>query len=77
VLHDVLATTRAATSVGVTFNAVALVAPEIADPSSHRNMPELCRFLPAMRFHELPRASVEELLGNATLEALVRAILGT
>lgn len=75
VLHDVLATTRAAASVGVTFNAVALVAPEIADTSTQRNTLELRGFLSTMRFHELPRAPVENLLSNAALGALVREIL--
>jgi dethiobiotin synthetase len=75
VLHDVLAATRAAVSVGVTFNAVALVAPEIADTSTHRNVLELHAFISTVRFHELPRAPVEDLLTNAGLGALVSEIL--
>ncbi len=75
VLHDVLATTRAAASVGVTFNAIALVAPEVADASTHRNHLELHYFLSATPIYELPRAPVEELLTNGALSALVRDIL--
>jgi dethiobiotin synthetase len=76
VLHDVLAATRAAAAVGVMFNAVALVAPEIADTSTHRNVLELRTFIATVRFHELPRAPVEDLLSNSALGALVTEILG-
>jgi dethiobiotin synthetase len=75
VLHDVLAATRAAATVGVTFNAVALMAPEVMDPSTHRNLLELRAFIPSTRVHELPRASVADLVTNPALGVLVREIL--
>jgi dethiobiotin synthetase len=75
VLHDVLAATRAASSSGVTFNAVALVAPEVADSSTSRNMSELHMFLSHARLHELPRATVNDLVTHPALVALAREIL--
>ncbi len=75
VLHDVLAATTAAASSGVTFNAVALVAPEAADPSTSRNMLELRMFLSDTPIYELPRAAVNDLATYPALIALAREIL--
>jgi len=74
VLHDVLAATRAAASVGLAFSAVVLVAPEAPDPSTGRNALELLLFIAPMLIYELPRASVTDLTGHSSLVALARAI---
>jgi dethiobiotin synthetase len=76
VLHDVLAATTAAATRGVTFNAIALVAPEVADSATSRNLLELQTFLPHVRCHELPRAAVNDLVTRPALIALAREILG-
>jgi dethiobiotin synthetase len=75
VLHDVLAAATAAASSGVAFSAIALVAPEVADSATCRNMLELQLFLPKPRLYELPRASVNHLLTHPALVALAREIL--
>ena len=75
VLHDVLAATTAAASRGVTFSAIALVEPEIADSSTSRNMLELHMFMPHTPIHELPRAAVGDLVTHPPLVALAREIL--
>jgi dethiobiotin synthetase len=75
VLHDVLVATSAAASSGVTFSAIALVAPEVADSSTSRNMLELHMFLSNASIHELPRAAVSDLVTHPALLALAREIL--
>jgi dethiobiotin synthetase len=75
VLHDVLAATTAAASSGVMLSAIALVAPEVIDSSTSRNMPELRMFLPNSRIHELPRAAVSDLVTRPALIALAKEIL--
>lgn len=75
VLHDVLAATTAAASRGVTFSAIALVAPEVADLSTSRNISELHIFMASARIHEVPRAAVNDLVTHPALVALAREIL--
>jgi dethiobiotin synthetase len=74
VLHDVLAATRAAAAVGLTFSAVVLVAPETRDPSTGRNASELLLFIGTKLVCELPRGSVTDLATHASIIALARAI---
>jgi dethiobiotin synthetase len=61
VLHDVLATHRAASTLPFAFDIVVLSAPACSDPSTGRNAPELRRFLPRVLVVELPRTTVEAL----------------
>lgn len=75
VLHDVLAAATAAASSGVSFSAIALVAPEVADSATYRNMLELQLFLSHTPIHGLPRAAVSDLVIHPALVALAREIL--
>jgi dethiobiotin synthetase len=74
VLHDVLASTRAAAAMGVSFNAIVLMAPEKQDASYHHNATELLIFMAGTPVHALPRAPVGELLHHPALIALAREI---
>lgn len=74
VLHDVLAATQAAASVGVAFSAIVLVAPAESDPSTGRNASELLLFIGSTPVYELPRAAVPDLANHPSLVALARAI---
>jgi dethiobiotin synthetase len=76
VLHDVLAATRAAASVGLAFSSVVLVAQETPDPSTGRNASELLLFIGSTPVYEVPRASVTDLATHASLVALARKISG-
>jgi dethiobiotin synthetase len=70
VLHEVLATLRAASSFGITIDAVVLMAPEAADASTGLNTMELLRF---MGLH-LPRGEVNELALHPAVLAMARAL---
>jgi dethiobiotin synthetase len=74
VLHDVLASTRAAAAMGVSFNAIALMAPENPDASIHTNLSELLHFMNGTAVHSLPRAPVDELVRLPALVVLAREI---
>jgi dethiobiotin synthetase len=77
VLHEVLAASRAAESLGVAFDGVVLVTPEIPDPSTGRNAMELLRFLGHITVTVLPRGEVTDLARGAALSALARDIANT
>lgn len=63
VLHDVLATTRAARAQGIAFDGLLLSAPAAPDTSTGTNAAELQRVLPSVPVLEvLPRAARAELL---------------
>lgn len=74
VLHDVLASTRAAAALGIFFNAIVLMAPETPDASSHSNSSELLLFMDRLPVHALPRMPVDELVRHPALLALAREI---
>ncbi|MBX3211040.1 MAG: dethiobiotin synthase [Labilithrix sp.] len=74
VIHDVIATTRAARAAGIAFDGLILSAPVEADASVGTNAAELARVLPALPIvASLPRASADELglYFDAALAALV------
>jgi dethiobiotin synthetase len=77
VLHDVLAATRAASAVGVGFDAVILVSPEVPDPSTCRNCSELLIFMATTRIYQLPRTSVAALASHPAILELAHSIART
>jgi dethiobiotin synthetase len=72
VLHDVLATTCAAQSLGATFAALVVVAPATPDGSTGRNAAELLHFIHNIAILELRRASVAELARDPAVVALAK-----
>jgi dethiobiotin synthetase len=76
VLHDVLAATRAAESLGTALSAVVAMAPETSDGSTGRNILELLLFIRNVTVLELPRGAPSELSENPALIAMARAIAG-
>lgn len=69
VLHDVGASLRAARQAGLAIDAVALVAPEVADASTGTNLDEL-RARGAASLHAVPRGSIAELRACDAIAAL-------
>lgn len=74
VLHDVLASTRTAAAMGISFDAIVLMAPEVPDASCNSNHAELLLFMHDTPVHSLPRAPVDELVRHAALATLAREI---
>ena len=74
VLHDVLATTRAASAQGLHVDAIALVTPERPDQSTGTNAEELGRFADAPVLAVLPRAAPSALAGHPGVEVIARTI---
>jgi dethiobiotin synthetase len=75
VLHDVGATSVAATHVGVRLDGVVLVQPETPDASTGRNMGELSLIdIPVMGSY--PRAGVEILIAHELTQRILNAWLG-
>jgi dethiobiotin synthetase len=76
VLHDVLAAARGARAKGVAFDAIVLVAQELADESTHRNCYELSLFIHDCPIYEVPRAPVADLVHHPVLVELAREMAG-
>jgi dethiobiotin synthetase len=74
VLHDVIATLRAASTAGVSIAGIVLVAPEQADASTTRNAGELSRTTDAAVLAVLPRASPAALSELPAMARLVEAL---
>lgn len=72
VLHEVAATTRAATAAGVRLTGIVLVAPETPDASTGTNGEELALVTDLPVLAALPRAAIRELAARADLAAIVR-----
>ena len=76
VLHDVVATIRAAFAAGLRLTGIVLSAPENTDASTGTNAAELARVLPSVPvLAVLPRASIEE-LSASPVAPLVGALFG-
>jgi dethiobiotin synthetase len=74
VLHDVLATTRAARTVPVRLDGVVLIAPEVPDPSTGRNAPELRRMVAPRFVHTLARRTLRELALDAAVQQIAEHV---
>lgn len=75
VLHDVLATVRAARAMNLRVDGIVLVAPERSDASTETNALELARILPVPVLAIVPRGSVSTLADGVAMAAVVRALL--
>jgi dethiobiotin synthetase len=75
VLHDVIATSRAAAAASLSIDSLVLMPPAVADGSTGRNASELLRLLPIQTVVSLRVASAEDLAYDNALADLVRAIL--
>ncbi len=76
VLHDVIATARAAAELSPTIDAVALTPSPAADASTGRNAMELLRLIRVSTVVSLRHAPADDLAHDAAVEALARALLG-
>jgi dethiobiotin synthetase len=74
VLHDTIATVRAAAAAGLTVDAIVLVAPEHPDASTGTNAPELARFVPTRVAGPIPRAALSVLADHPAV-AVIAATL--
>lgn len=75
VLHDVLATSRAARALPLRLDAVVLVRPEVSDTSTGRNSPELQRWMGhATIVTEIPRAETDALAECAALARIAALV---
>jgi dethiobiotin synthetase len=74
VLHDVLATTRAAAAAGLRIHGMALVAPARPDASTGSNAADLASFADVPLLATVPRATTSELAGDASLALIVAAL---
>jgi dethiobiotin synthetase len=75
VLHDILAATRAAKSMGLAIDSIVLMPPAQGDTSTGRNVPEILRFLPTTRAFSLPLGDPNETARAPDVVALVQALL--
>lgn len=73
VLHDVLATTRAAPDVA--FSGIVLIAPPQPDASTGTNGDELRRFTPVPILATVPRGPAELLAEGPAIDAIARLLL--
>jgi dethiobiotin synthetase len=79
VLHDVIATVRAATTVPIAVEGVLLMAAERADASAGQNAGELQRLLAPQRIPvlgSLPRAPTRQLAGHPEVRSLASRLHG-
>jgi dethiobiotin synthetase len=74
VLHDVLATTRAAAAAGLRVHGMALVEPARRDASTGSNAADLDSFADVPVLATVPRATTRELAGHASLALIVAAL---
>jgi len=74
VLHDVAATTRAASTVPLRIDGIVLLAPEHADPSTGRNAGELPHVTTVPVLGVLPRGAPTELARLPAMGRIVKAI---
>jgi dethiobiotin synthetase len=77
VLHDVAATTRASTALGLSLTGVILVAPEHPDASTGTNAAELALATDLPVLAVVPRGDVATLALREDLTALVRGLVTT
>jgi len=75
VLHETLATVRAAVALGLRVDTIVLVAPEHADASTGNNAPELRRFLPTRVAGTVARGALDELARDPVVAATVATLL--
>lgn len=75
VLHDVLATMTAARARGFPLHALALVAPEQADPSTGTNAEALASLLPDLPALPVPRGAPAALARSAAVQRLATELL--
>lgn len=76
VLHDAIATVRAAEASGVGVSHLALVEVSQPDPASAHNAAALAAWLPAAtRLHRLPYAALDQLAGTPQLRTLAQLVL--
>jgi dethiobiotin synthetase len=74
VLHETLATLRAAAACGLRVSGVALVAPEIPDASTGTNAAELARYTGVPVLATVPRGTVAELADHPALRIIAQAV---
>jgi dethiobiotin synthetase len=74
VLHDTIATVRAAAAAGLTVDAIVLVAPEHPDASTGTNAPELARFLPTRVAGPVPRAALSILADHPAVTVIAATL---
>jgi hypothetical protein len=74
VLHDVIASLRAATAIGLTVTAVLLVAPDNPDASTGTNGEELSRVTSVAVLPTVRRAPAAALAGDDVIAAACRAV---
>lgn len=75
VLHDTVATVRAAAAMGLTVDAIALVAPPCADASTGTNASELQRFVPTRVVGTAPRAALSSLAEHPVVTLTLQILL--
>jgi dethiobiotin synthetase len=76
VLHEVAATTRAATAAGIRLTGIVLVAPETPDTSTGSNANELALVTDLPVLAIVPRGEMRALAARADLAAIVRRASG-
>jgi dethiobiotin synthetase len=74
VLHDVLATTRAAEAAALRIHGIVLVTPERADASTGTNGAELAAYTPISVLGAIPRASSSVLANDPSVLLMAEAI---
>jgi dethiobiotin synthetase len=75
VLHDTIATVRAAAAASLTIDAIVLVAPERADASTGTNASELARFIPTRIAGTVPRAALSTLADHPVVSLTAATLL--
>jgi dethiobiotin synthetase len=74
VLHDVLATTRAAAATGLRIDGIVLNAPVRGDASTGTNATELASFTAIPVLASVPRADVSALAGDGSIALILAAL---
>jgi dethiobiotin synthetase len=74
VLHDVLATTRAAAAAGLRIHGIALVEPARRDASTGSNAADLASFAGVPVLATIPRETTSNLAGDTSLALIVAAL---
>lgn len=76
VLHDLIASTRAADAMGLRLDGIVLLAPEHADTSTGRNAAEVPRLLRVPLLASLPRAATSALADHPAVRRVAEGALG-